>query len=87
MPLLNYVANSTAELLEKINICTLNNDTCLAILDIISLYPSLGMQEIVQNIVSIISNQKQFSMNIKASLIAGLNITIQSNVFFFNKEY
>lgn len=51
----------------------------------LSLYTSLNTQEVDQNVIYII-NEKQFTINMKTSLTAGLNFDIRRNIFVFTKE-
>lgn len=57
----------------------------MAGLDIVSLYSSVSMQEVLQYINAIVDNISNLSQDIKTSIKSGLNLIVYSTIFIVNK--
>lgn len=56
LPHSDFVINSTDEFIDKIINVYMNREAIMASLDIVSLFPSIDMQEVTQNIGAVIDN-------------------------------
>lgn len=69
----NRIVTSTEEFIHKIKYAHITSDTLFANLDIVSLYPSIDTEDIINSIGVAIENRENVSSNIKISLKVALN--------------
>lgn len=50
----NMIVNSTEKFINRINNVNMNQDTIMVSLNIVSLFPSIDMQEVIQGICAVI---------------------------------
>lgn len=62
-------------------------NSILASLDIVSLYPSININEIVKIIETSIDNNPNFHQDIHFTLKSAINLISHNNVFVLNSKY
>lgn len=82
LPHFDFVINSTHEFIDKIIHVYMNWEAIIESFAIVSLFPSIDVQEVTQNIGAVIDSLTSLDDKVKISLTAGLNLIILSNIMY-----